>query len=42
MYMPKLFKSDHHLKSYKQIKGAISETFDFMHAYLHLPRTPFS
>jgi len=36
-----LFKSDHKLKSYKQIKCAISETADLLHAYLHLPRTSF-
>jgi len=38
----KFFNSDRSLKSYKQIKRAILETDDLLHAYLHLPRTTFN
>jgi len=38
----KMFKSDHSLKRYKQIKCAISERADLLHAYLHLPPSLFS
>jgi len=37
----KLSKSHNSLKIYEQIKCAISETVDLLHAYLHLPRTTF-
>jgi len=38
----KCFKSDHSLKSYKQIKCSILKAADLLHAYLHLPRTTFT
>jgi len=37
----KMSKSDHSLKSYKQIKCAIWKTAELLHAYLYLPRTSF-
>jgi len=42
LHSKKFLKLDHSLKSYKQIKCAISETADLLHAYLHLLRTPVS